>query len=466
LSAYPPAGDTVAKRARHSASTAFSATSLAESLARLPAMRRFLVAFSGGADSLALLHAMCALREQLAPAQLCAVHVHHGLHVEADTWLDGCARICAELGVPFEAVRVDAVAGPGQSPEAAARQARYQALAALPDTDEAVCTAHHRQDQAETLLLQLLRGAGPAGLAAMPMLAPLGRGWLVRPLLDASPRALRDYLVQHGLEWTEDSSNADRRFDRNYLRSEIFPLLERRWPGVQRALARGAAHQADSAALAADLAEADLCNARGRETGTLSVAALLRLSPPRGRNLLRFWLSERGLPAPGAAHVENILEELIAARDDAEPLVSWPGAEVRRYRDAVYASPPMPAHDATRVMAWDPQRVLELPLGRLEAGLEEGRGLDMERCRRARLEVRFRQGGERFRPAGRGHSTALKKLLQASAVPPWLRDRVPLIYVGDELAAVAGLWVAEGFAVETGRPGWVLKWTHLPETVS
>ena len=146
--------------------------------------------------------------------------------------------------------------------------------------------------------------------------------------------------------------------------------------------------------------------------------------------------------------------------------MSWPGAEVRRYRDAVYASPPMPAHDATRVMAWDPQRVLELPLGRLEAHLHEGRGLDVERCRRAHLEVRFRTGGERFRPAGHRHSTALKKLLQASAVPPWLRDRVPLIYVDDTLAAVAGLWISEEFAVEGGRTGWVLRWTHLPETAS
>lgn len=448
-------------RATHAPGGAFSPAALAESLARLPAMRRIIVAYSGGADSLALLHAMCALRERLAPTELSAVHVHHGLHDQADEWLDGCARTCTALDVSLEVIRVDAAADTGESPEAAARQARYEALEKLPGVDEAVCTAHHQRDQAETLLLQLLRGAGAAGLAAMPALAPLGRGWLVRPLLDTCPRALRDYLVRNGVEWSEDPSNADRRFDRNYLRHEVFPLLERRWPGVHRTLARAAAHQADSVALAADLAELDRHDARGRAPGTLSAGGLLRLSPPRARNLLRFWLSERGLSAPAAAHLERILTELVGAREDAEPLVCWPGAEVRRYRDDVHAGPPMPAHDGSWVVAWNPGDTLELPLGRLEAVSVEGRGLDVERCRGARVEVRFRQGGERFQPAGRAHSTSLKKLLQESGVPPWLRERIPLVYVDDALAAVAGLWVARTYAAAEGRPGWVLTWSVL-----
>jgi tRNA(Ile)-lysidine synthase len=448
-------------RATQSASAAFTPARLGETLEGMPAMRRFWVAFSGGADSLALLHAMCALRERLAPAQIAAVHVNHGLHARADAWEDACRRICAGLDVMLEVLRVDAGAGAGESPEAAARRARYQALAALIRPDEAVCTAHHQRDQAETLLLQLVRGAGPAGLAAMPALAPLAKGWLARPLLETDPQALRDYLMQHGVEWSEDPSNADRRFDRNYLRHEIFPRLEERWPGVQRTLARAAAHQADSAALAQQLAEMDLCDARGPVPGTLSATALARLPAARARNLLRGWLAERGLPAPGAAHVAQILGELVEARDDAGPLVAWPGAEVRRYREALYASPPMPAHDAARVMVWDPERALELPHGLLEAAAAEGRGISVERCRSARLEVRFRQGGERFQPAGRRNSTALKKLLQTSAVPPWLRDRIPLIYVDDELAAVAGLWVGQAFAAVERGPGWVVRWTEL-----
>jgi tRNA(Ile)-lysidine synthase len=313
-------------------------------------------------------------------------------------------------------------------------------------------------------LLQLLRGAGPAGLAAMPALAPLGKGWLARPLLDTHPSALRDYLLRHGLQWAEDPGNADQRFDRNYLRREILPRLEGRWPGVQRTLARAALHQADSAAVAQALAGVDLAAALGPLPGTLSAAAVDALPAARARNLLRGWLSERALPTPSAANLQAILDQLVAARADAMPLVSWPGAEVRRHRRVLYAQGPMPAHDATRVIVWNPDRVLELPHGLLEAAADEGRGLSVERCAGASVEVRFRQGGERFQPAGRRHSTSLKKLFQASGVPPWLRDRIPLIYVDDELAAVAGLWVGAAYSVSGSRRGWLVSWTALPET--
>jgi len=428
----------------------------------MPAMERYRVALSGGADSVALLHAFGQLRETLAPAQLSAVHVHHGLHPAADGWELRCRRLCADLGVALDVLRVDARAVPGESPEAAARRARYGAMADLLGAGEALCTAHHRSDQAETLLLQLMRGAGPAGLAAMPAFAPFGKGWLARPLLDETPQALRDYLARHAVQWVEDPANSDGRFDRNYLRHEILPRLEARWPGVQRTLARAADHQADSAAIAEALAGLDLAAARGPLSGTLSVAALEQLPGARARNVLRAWVSEQGLPVAGAAHVRCILTELVTARGDATPLVSWPGAQVRRHRGALHASTPMPPHDASRVIRWTPGDALALGHGQLEATAAEGRGLSVERCAGARVEVRFRQGGERFRPAGRGHSAPLKKLLQSTGVPPWLRDRIPLIYVDGELAAVAGLWVGEAHVVREGRPGWLLHWTELP----
>lgn len=453
------AHDQVMRRIAHNPGSLFSAERLAECLARLAPVARAWVALSGGADSLALLHALAELRARLAPTQVAAVHVHHGLQPEADTWEDGCRHVCAGLGVPLQVLRVDATCGRGESPEAAARRARYAALAAILEPGEVLLTAHHRRDQAETLLLQLLRGAGPAGLAAMPECAPLAKGRLVRPLLDVNPDDLRAYLLQRGVEWVEDSSNADRRFDRNYLRHVVFPALAERWPGVERTLARAAAHQADSVELAAALAHIDLASARGATVGTLSVEALARLSAARARNLLRGWLEARGLPPAGARHLAMILEQVVPARADAEPLVSWPGAEVRRYADMLYASPPLPRHDPSTVLTWDPERALELPCGRLEARVAEGSGLSIERCRGARLEVRFRQGGERLRPAGSEHSTTLKKLLQASHVPPWLRGRVPLIHVGGTLAAVAGVCVTHDYAAEGTRAGWVVQWT-------
>lgn len=440
----------------------FSPAQLAGALARMPPMRSYRVALSGGADSVALLHALCQLRDDLAPAQVSALHVHHGLHEQADIWERRCRRLCAELGVMLEVRRVDAGAGPGESPEAAARQARYRAMSALLGEREAVCTAHHQRDQAETLLLQLMRGAGPAGLAGMPVLAPLGRGWLARPLLDTRPAALRAYLEGHGIPWTEDPANTDRRFDRNYIRHEILPRLEERWPGVHRTVARAASHQADSAALGQALAAMDLAAARGRLPGTLSATACQQLPAERARNLLRGWLAERGLPAPGAAHLKCIVQELLAARRDALPLVTWPGAEVRRYRQTLFASKPMPEHDPSRVIPWTPGKPLELDHGELRVLSAEARGLSVERCSGAQVEVRFRQGGERFQPAGRRHCAALKKLLQDTGVPPWLRDRIPLIYVDGELAAVAGLWVSQGFAVNGRRHGWLLSWTGLP----
>ena len=439
----------------------FSPARLREALARHPPMPRYRVAFSGGADSLALLHALAASREALAPARIDAIHVHHGLHPEADAWADACGAACAGLGLDLEVVRVDARPGPGESPEAAARAARYRAMAERLGAGEAVCTGHHRRDQAETLLLQLLRGAGPAGLAGMPSRAPLGAGWLLRPLLDTSSAALRDYLGARGIDWIEDPGNADPRFDRSFLRHEIMPRLAARWPGVERTLARAAAHQADSAAMAEALARLDLETAGDPATGTLSCAAVAALPAPRARHLLRSWLAARGLPAPGAAHLEQVLAGL-SAREDATPVVSWPGAEVRRHRDRLHALAPLPAHPAERVFDWRPGEALALPFGRLEATPARGHGLSAARLRDAhRVEVRFRRGGERFRPAGRRHATTLKKLLQASDVPPWLRERIPLVYVDGELAAVAGMWVAEGHAAGGAGSGWVVRWNEL-----
>lgn len=441
---------------------AFSPEALAGALAALPAAGRYRVALSGGADSLALLHGLASLPGRLAPARIDAVHVHHGLHPQADRWAEFCRGICADLDLALEVLRIDARPAPGESPEAAARRARYDALASILAPGDALCTAHHQRDQAETLLLQLLRGAGPAGLAAMPAHGPLGAGLLLRPLLGFRAEALRDYLVAAGLDWVEDPGNRDRRFDRNYLRHEVLPLLEARWPGAPRTLARAAGHQADALAIADALAEADLAGALDPAGGTLSCPVLASLPGPRARNLLRHWLNRRGLPPPGAAHVRAILEELLSARADATPLVRWPGAEVRRHRDALHALAPLPCHDRSRVLAWRPGEPLALPHGALEATASEGRGLSAARCAEAAVEIRFRRGGERFRPAGRRHSTTLKRLLQTTALPPWLRERVPLVYLDGELAAVAGIWVAAGHAAQAGEKGWLLRWTALP----
>ena len=436
----------------------FSPAALLGVVARLPAAPVYWVAFSGGLDSTVLLSALAERRADL-PGELRAVHVNHGLHGDAGRWADHCQAACHLLGVPCQVVVVDARGGPGESPEAAARAARYRALAAVLGEGQALLTAHHRDDQAETLLLHLLRGSGPRGLAAMPERRLLGAGWLGRPLLAWSRGDLRTWAAMRGLGWLEDPSNRDERFDRNFLRRQVLPLLERRWPDVSRVLARDAALQAEAARLLEVLAEEDLARSGGPDPGTLSVSSLRGLSPERQRGVLRHWLRALGLPVPGATQLLHLVRDVLEARVDAVPRVRWSGVEVRRYRDALVARRPWPSPEAGEVWAWQPPEALRLPAGVLEARPEVGRGVGARWLEDRPALVRLRAGGERVRLPGRRHSRSLKKLLQAEGIPPWQRERLPLVYLGDELAAVADLWVCEPFAATPGEAGWLVHWT-------
>lgn len=436
---------------------------LLNALNQLPPARRFWVAYSGGRDSTVLLHALSGLRAFLSPdLELCAIHVDHGLSFHAGAWARHCEAVCARLGIPCHTLRVNATPQSGESPEAAARQARYQAIASLIEAGDGLLTAHHQDDQAETLLLQLLRGAGPHGLAAMPVHVPFANGCLARPLLGFTRDELAAYAAQHDLSWVDDHSNFDTGFERNYLRHEVIPHFTRRWPACASTLSRAATNAAEAAALLDALADHDLQAMRGPLAGTLSVGQLLKLDDARQRNALRRWFKILGLPAPWAAHLQRIQGDVLAAAEDSTPCVRWAGVEVRRYRDLMYAMPPLPAHDANTVLAWDLDQPLILPdcNGKLIAHSEMGDGLKASLCRALAVSVRFRQGGERCRPAARGHTHALKKLFQEQGIPPWQRDRIPLIYVGDQLAAVGGLWVCEPFQAGSGEAGITLEWNH------
>lgn len=412
-----------------------------------PPAGRYVVAYSGGLDSHVLLHALSRLGVALA-----AVHVHHGLSRNADLWAEHCQTQCAALQVPCSVVRVQ-VPRDGRGLEAAARAARYAALAQALEAGEMLLTAHHQDDQAETLLLMLMRGAGVAGLAAMPQVRPCGAGLLGRPLLGVSRSALHAYAVAHGLSWVDDESNFDTSLDRNYLRHELLPLLQRRWPAALPTLARSAAHLAEAGELLAELAAADLDAARGDRPDTLSVTALHTLSAARRRNLLRHWLRHLGLPPPDTAHLHRIEQEVLPARPDAGPRVDWSGAEVRRYRDDLYAmAPQAPVPDTE--LAWDLAQPLSLPDGRcLVASPAIGGGVSAESVAAARVTVRFRAGGERCAPVGRGHNHELKKLFQEVGVPPWERERIPLLFVDGVLAQVVGYWICAPFAATAGEEG-------------
>jgi tRNA(Ile)-lysidine synthase len=262
---------------------------------------------------------------------LAAAHIHHGLHADADRWTAFCAETCSALAVPLTIRQVDARPVAGASPEEAARTARYTALSDLLGPGDTLLTAQHQDDQAETLLLQLFRGAGPAGLAAMPERTPFGTGFLVRPLLDFRRQDLVDYAVKHRLNWVEDTSNADLRFDRNYLRRTILPLLEQRWPGLSRNLGRSARHCAEADGLLGELAQEMLAALRDPLRNTLSVERLRAHSPARQRLIVRAWLRDSGCATPSTALMARMLGEMLPAGADRQPVIRWNGVQIRRF---------------------------------------------------------------------------------------------------------------------------------------
>lgn len=421
----------------------FDPHSLRSQLEALRDARRFIVAYSGGLDSTVLLHALATLRVEMNFV-VEAAHVHHGLQSEADRWVAHCRGFCKRLAVACRVFRVDAHPKAGESPEAAARAARYDVLRTLLHDNACLMTAHHRDDQAETVLLQLLRGAGPEGLAAMPAVTDFAHGYHMRPLLGYSRAELLRYAQDHDLDWIDDPSNFDVGYDRNFLRRELFPPLSRRWPSASQTLCRVARIQAESAELASALGGIDQVMAGGRRSGTLSVSALKGLPDARRNNLLRHWTRECSLPALSSRQLARVESDLLASRPDSAPCLRWPGGEMRRYRDDLYAFPPLPPHDSSRVYSWEQGRDLSVShLGlRLtnddlkSQGLSRSGGED-------RVEVRFRRGGERCRRKGHRHRHALKKLFQEAGIPPWERSRIPLVYVNDRLVLVWGYWRCE-----------------------
>ena len=405
------------------------------------------IAYSGGRDSHVLLHWLAGQRAALAPHRLRAVHVDHGLHPDSARWAGHCAAVCAALDVPLNVRRVDAHPRRGESAEAAARAARYAALAADMADGDLLLTAHHQADQAETVLLALLRGAGLAGAAGMPGRRRFGPGWLLRPLLAWPANRLAEYAHAHALCWVDDPSNGNARFDRNFLRGQVLPLLGTRWPAASRGLARHATHAAEAQALLDELAAAD-----GAVADTLSVSQLAALPAARQRNLLRGWLREHGVLAPSCACLDELLHQALTAGTDRLPYLPLGEHAVRVWQGRLQLTPePLPAAPAGTVR-WQLDAPLDLPgIGRLRAQVSLGAGIAAALLGEpAVVDVRFRSdmsGGK-----------ALKKRLQAMAVPPWERARVPLLFHGAQLLQVAGQAPRTHARAVDGQPGYCIAW--------
>jgi tRNA(Ile)-lysidine synthase len=434
---------------------AFTPELLVPELAAYSAAGVCWVAYSGGMDSAVLLHALVALRRRL-PFEVRALHVDHGLQPSSPAWAEHCVRACKRLGVVLETRQIDVAAARGESLEAVARERRYEAMAALLRRGNLLVTAQHRDDQAETLLLALMRGSGPRGLAAMPRWAPFGAGLLVRPLLDFGRAELLGYARGQGLEWIEDPGNSDLDFDRNFLRHRVLPLLAQRWPACATGIARSAGHCAEAQGLIELFAQEELGKAAGKLPGTLSISRLERLSLPLRKVVLRQWFRELGLAPPDSRHLTRILIELMTARSDANPLVAWRGCEVRRYRDDLFAMeplPPVPGPTQWRT------GTLSMPdaLSRLALLGLDGQVLDPLALFADGLAIRFGVEGLSCRPGVGRPNRPLRKLFQEAGVPPWVRPFVPLLFAEGNLIAVGDIWICHRAdrAVENGfRIAW------------
>ncbi len=423
------------------------------------------VALSGGRDSAALLHAAAAWRDAAGvPVRLVALHVHHGLQADADAWEVACARMAAAVDVECHVRRVCVSVDAGRGIEEAAREARYAALDALcAETGVTLLlTAHHLDDQAETVLLQLLRGAGLDGLSAMPMERP-GGVTLLRPWLDVPRSDIETYVRTHALAWVEDPSNHDARYARNALRP-LLAGMAGHFPAYRASLARSAAHLAEAAALIDEIAQADL--ARIAPAGTLALADLAALSGPRQRAVLRAWLAGTGLRAVSSRRLEDLRAQLLTARTDGALCVRLPGAQVRRYRGQAWievAGQPEagPADCLVAVSQFDPVRpeVQRVDVaewgGALLFSPAQADGIDA-RILRARLSLTARRGGERIVLRPGGPSRALKQAYQEAGIPAWARARLPLLYAGDRLVFAAGLGLDR--SAVAGGPGWCIAW--------
>lgn len=423
---------------------------------RLAQGGRVCVGLSGGRDSVVLLHALSRLASSFGvPMILSAVHVHHGISANADAWADFCAELCRTCSVPLDIVRVDVPRTSGEGLEAAARRMRHGVFA---DREaDWLALAHHRDDQAETVLLNLLRGAGIAGAAGMLPERPQTRGpVLIRPLLDVPRAEIEGYAAAHGLRWIDDESNEDVHFRRNFLRREIIPRLEEKFSGAQRALARAASHFAEGAELLNELAVIDRA-ALATSNGRLGLAGFNALPAARARNLLRHEWLEAGFRAPDTRWIDEARHQLSTADALSETCLKTPEGELHVYRGELYVVR-LRVCSADSLIDWSGEDELPWAGGRVRFVPVIGSGILRALLLDGGVRIRPRQGGERLQTHPARPRRSLRNLLQEASIPAWERNYLPYLWSGDRLAWVAGLGVDVKFACPAGEAGVMPVW--------
>ena len=416
------------------------------------------VGLSGGRDSVVLLHALASLGAAL-DRQLSAIHVNHQISPHADSWAEFCAQLCARLAVPLQIERVTVARHTGKGIEASARDARYKIFHNV--DAGAVLLAHHLDDQAETILLQALRGAGLRGIRGMPLVRKTdqtNQPKILRPLLDVPREILIQYAKVNNLQWIEDESNADTHYTRNFLRHDVVPHLEKRMPHYRHSLSRLASHASEAQLLIDELAEFDLQAAR--TTNGLRLATLRALTLPRLKNALRYHLIGCGLSTPTSRQLEEIVDQLLRHDSDSKTKVRWGDAMLYCHRDTIYFEVATQPIAETFHHIWRGEKNISLGngLGCLSFEAAVGEGVSQQKLTSADVTIRSRRGGERFQPNPKRPRRTLKNLLHEAGVPVWERARLPLIFCGEQLVWVPEIGVEYGFAADEGEPGWTITW--------
>ena len=424
---------------------------------------KILIAYSGGIDSHVLLHLVAS--QANLKLKVVAVYINHGLQMQADAWAEHCQLQAEMLGVRFMCLNVDAKAANGESPEAAARNVRYQALQSVIQTGDCLLLAQHREDQMETLLLQLFRGAGVQGLAAMPIMLPFGAGTLLRPLLNIAKSDIQQYALQHSLQWVEDPSNQSNDFDRNYLRNDIVPLLKQRWPSLDKTIARSAQNCAEAASLLDEWGRQMIAQLVSPVDNSLALDQLENFSAAQGSWLIRQWFALLGLKSPSQALLQAIKQQLIDARVDAHPQIFTQGYYLKKYRQRLFCLAERHLLKQVDSLVWPNENAsLSLVNGYVLSRVAASSGINQQLWHSACISIQARSGGEKIKLPGRNGQHDLKKLFQEAGIPPWERETRPLIYLDGRLAAVAGLWVAEWAYACNPDACYRLNW-QLPESV-
>ena len=428
----------------------------------LEKFNRIVIAYSGGLDSTVLLHKLNSIAKY--KKDIIALHINHGVSPNSNIWLNHCKEFCSLLEIDFVALEIS-IDKEKKISENSLREKRYKSFSSFLKIGDVLCTAHHLDDHIETIFFRIMRGTGIKGLSGIEQFSNFGDIDLIRPLLSYSKEDLLDYAKKHNIEWIEDESNEDLSYSRNFIRKKIIPnLRNKNWPSYLLSLSYLSDRAKEANEVLEEIADIDFENCL-IEASILSIPKLKELSKGRAKNVLFRWLKSKSEVSIPYKLINEIYKNIIFARKSSKPSLSFRKKRnngtftIKRFNDCLYYIPSAETEclSSSESWDWDLKYPLVLPTGVLYTKEISSEGMSLELVKN-RIYIKGRNGGERCKPLGRSKSQKLKKLFQEHNVPPWIRDRIPLIYVGNEIAAVSDLWVCEAFKAKKGEKGIVLKW--------